>query len=706
MDKKPSYRDLEKQVLALKKKLVMQRSSEKRIQILFDISNAVNTTVNLDELYESIHYCLNRFIDLPCFFIAIVDGDGRQIRFPCFKDDYNTVTGISGENLTEDRLLVRKVIAEKTPVFMDKEAIYQELADQSLVIGTIPEIWAGFPLKVAGKVIGVMAVQSYTDARHFSGRDFDMFVSVSDQVALAIERKKNMDELKQSEQRFRNTAELLPEGLLETDINFDITYVNKKAAEMFGYTEADIAAGVNGFSIIASDGKEKAVKELQKKVQENSAGTMEFEAVRKDGTTFPVLFQLGSVYRKREFVGWRGIVVDISDRKRWEKRLRESEYKFRTLAESTSMGIMVVRGERIIYANKACETISGYAENELLKMKFWQVAADEYSGIVRERGLMRQAGEKVVSGYEARIVTKQGVEKWVFIEGDTALMQGETVGIVSVIDISTLKQAEQAVIQADKKGAVGSLAAGIALEMNNPITGMVQNAQLVKQRLTRDLPSNTRAALEAGTTMESVRSFMEAVQATDILEKIIIQGERASRVVDNMMAFADGGGSEKSLQEIPELMDRTIELAASDYDLNERYDLSGLRFVREYEKKVPSILCWGDKIQQVFFNLIKHRIASLYGPGKTPDSPVLTIRVLEEKKMIRTEIEDNGPAMDEESARLVFEPFFTPGEMDRETGLGLSVSYFIVVDEHAGEMAVQSGKDGTGTCFVIRLPAA
>ena len=705
MDKKPSYRDLEKQVLALKKKLVMQRSAEKRNQILFDISNAVNTTVNLDELYESIHYCLNRFIDLPCFFIAIIDEKTHRIRFPYFKDDYEIVTGISDKDLKEDRMLARKVIQAEEPVFMDKQTLYEELSGQRVVIGTIPEVWAGFPLKVGGKVIGVMAVQSYTDADHFTRRDLDMFTSVSDQAALAIERKKNLEELRESEQRFRNTAELLPEGLFETDVNFDITYVNRKAVDMFGYTREDVEAGMNGFRIIAPDQRDAALKELQKKVQEGWTGTLEFEAVKKDGSRFPVLFQIGPVYRGSEFIGWRGIVVEITERKKWENRLKESERKFRTLAETTSMGIMVVSGERIVYVNRACETISGYKKEELFHMRFWELAAEEYVETVRERGLMRQAGEKVVSGYEARIITRAGREKWVFIEGNTARMKGEIVGLVSIIDISPLKQAEQAVIRAEKKGAVGSLAAGIALEMNNPITGMVQNAQLVKQRLTRDLPSNVRAAREAGTTMESIRSFMDSVQVPDMLEKIILEGERASKVVDNMVAFADGRRSEKSLQEIPELLDRTVDLAVKDYDLNERYDLSGLRFVREYEKKVPSILCWGDKIQQVFFNLMKHRIASLYESDKSPDTPALTIRVTEEDKMIRTEIEDNGPAMDEESARLVFEPFFTPGDMDRETGLGLSVSYFIVVDEHGGEMAVEPGEDGTGNCFVIRLPA-
>lgn len=706
MDKKPSYRDLEKQVQALKKKLVMQRSAEQRNQLLFDISNAVNTTVNLDELYESIHYCLNRFIDLPCFFIAIIDEKSGRIKFPYFKDDYEIVTAISDEDFKEDRMLARKVIQAETPVFMDKQALYEGLSVNRLVIGTIPEIWAGFPLKVGGKVIGVMAVQSYTDADHFSRRDLDMFTSVSDQAALAIERKKNLGELRESEQRFRNTAELLPEGLFETDVNFDITYVNRKAADMFGYTQEDVEAGMNGFRIIAPDQRDKALKELQKKVQEGWTGTLEFEAVKQDGGRFPVLFQIGPIYRGDEFTGWRGIVVDITERKKWETRLRESERKFRTLAETTSVGIMVISGEQIVYANPACETISGYHKKELLYMRFWELAADEYLKTVKERGLMRQAGEKVVSGYEARIITKDGREKWIFIEGNTARMKGDVVGLVSIIDISPLKQAEQAVIRAEKKGAVGSLAAGIALEMNNPITGMVHNAQLVKQRLTREVPSNVRAAREAGTTMEAVRLFMEAVQAPDMLEKIIIEGERASKVVDNMVAFADQSRSEKALQEIPELLDRTIDLAASDYDLNERYDLSGLGFVREYEKNLPSILCSGDKIQQVFFNLMKHRIASVYASDNPPASPVLTIRVLEQDKNIRVEIQDNGPAMDEESARLVFEPFFTPGDMDREAGLGLSVSYYIVVDEHGGEIAVKPGTDGTGNCFVIRLPAA
>ena len=150
-------------------------------------------------------------------------------------------------------------------------------------------------------------------------------------------------------------------------------------------------------------------------------------------------------------------------------------------------------------------------------------------------------------------------------------------------------------------------------------------------------------------------------------------------------------------------MDKTLDLAANDYNLKKKQDFKNIYIVREYSPDLPVVFCEESKIQQVLLNLFKNASESM-GPGKQGEiRPRLTIRLKKEEAMILMEVEDNGPGMEDEIRRRVFEPFFTTKGPDKGTGLGLSVSYFIIVDNHGGRMSVDS-IPGKGARFMVRLP--
>jgi len=117
---------------------------------------------------------------------------------------------------------------------------------------------------------------------------------------------------------------------------------------------------------------------------------------------------------------------------------------------------------------------------------------------------------------------------------------------------------------------------------------------------------------------------------------------------------------------------------------------------------VASVPCEAGKIQQVFMNILKNG-AEAMAATTTPDGCRFVLRVKNDGDWVRVEIEDNGPGMDESTRRRIFEPFFTTKPAGQGTGLGMSVSYFIITEDHGGEMGVQVAKSG-GACFVIRLP--
>jgi signal transduction histidine kinase len=230
------------------------------------------------------------------------------------------------------------------------------------------------------------------------------------------------------------------------------------------------------------------------------------------------------------------------------------------------------------------------------------------------------------------------------------------------------------------------------------------------RRVSPELPTNARVAEECGTTLEAVRGYLEKREIPVFLEDIRRSGERAAGIVSNMLSFsrkAEGGGSSADLGE---LLDKTLALAESDYDLKRQYDFRQIELVKEYQPDVPPVVCRSSKIQQVFLNILRNgaeamreHSAESKEQGVETEKPRFVLRVMREGEMVRVEIGDNGPGMDEMTRKRMFEPFFTTKAPGVGTGLGLSVSYFIVTEEHRGTLSVES-TPGAGAKFIIRLP--
>jgi PAS domain S-box-containing protein len=135
---------------------------------------------------------------------------------------------------------------------------------------------------------------------------------------------------------------------------------------------------------------------------------------------------------------------ELAERTRIEKELRESEEKFRVLANTLPAGICLYRGEQIVYVNHAATDLLGFSEQECLQMRFWDWVHDDFKDQVRSRGLARQMGETVPSRYECLHVTKSGEERWLIISAGRIEFKAEPAGIVSFMDITERKRAEEA----------------------------------------------------------------------------------------------------------------------------------------------------------------------------------------------------------------------------------------------------------------------
>ncbi len=284
---------------------------------------------------------------------------------------------------------------------------------------------------------------------------------------------------------------------------------------------------------------------------------------------------------------------------------------------------------------------------------------------------------------------------------------GEIEGaVLRIDDVTDIVRMEELMIQSDKMLSVGGLAAGMAHEINNPLAGMIQGAEVIHERLSElDSPANIKAAEDENITVLQIKNFMEKRSILSLLEIIRESGERAAGIVHNMLSFSRKEGGSKSLHDLVGLIENVIDIVSADYDSRKRYDFKSIQIVRHYDEGIPSVPCEGSKIKQVLLNIFKNGADAMYEHHKDMSNARFTVRVRyeEPEKVVKIEIEDNGPGMSETVRKRIFEPFYTTKPVGKGTGLGLSISFFIITDNHGGTFDVKS-KEGYGTNFIIGLP--
>jgi len=174
-------------------------------------------------------------------------------------------------------------------------------------------------------------------------------------------------------------------------------------------------------------------------------------------------------------------------------------------------------------------------------------------------------------------------------------------------------------------------------------------------------------------------------------------------LVSNMLSFARKSESKFKSSDLREIMDKTLDLAKNDYNMKKHYDFKKIEIIREYQADMPSVLCEETKMQQVFLNILKNGAEAMSSVMKRGTQPKFFIRIFRVNNLARIELENNGPGIDQENRKKIFEPFYTTKGIGKGTGLGLSVSYFIITKNHNGAMWVES-EEITNPKFIIELP--
>jgi polar amino acid transport system substrate-binding protein len=282
------------------------------------------------------------------------------------------------------------------------------------------------------------------------------------------------------------------------------------------------------------------------------------------------------------------------------------------------------------------------------------------------------------------------------------LGEGFKGAVIRADDITEKIRLEEMLIQSEKMLSIGGLAAGMAHEINNPLAGILQNLQVIENRLKKNLPKNLNTALECGMDMGIMQEYMEKRKIFILMDSISQSGKHAARIVRDMLSFARKTDSHFSKHNMYKILDSSIELASKEYSLKNKFDFKKIKIIRIYDH-VPQVLCDNNRIQQALLNLLKNGAQAMAEITCQNFQPCFILRIFQKKDMVRIEIQDNGPGITNKIQKKIFEPFFTTKPVGIGTGLGLSIAYFIICKNHKGKMEVSSSL-GEGTTFYIELP--
>jgi len=269
--------------------------------------------------------------------------------------------------------------------------------------------------------------------------------------------------------------------------------------------------------------------------------------------------------------------------------------------------------------------------------------------------------------------------------------------VVRIDDIDQRQKMEEIIVQTEKMKSVGGLAAGMAHEINNPLGAILQGVQNIQRRVQADNQVNQQTAAQYQLNLTDMNQYLEQRQVLQFLNNIQDAGKRAASIVSNMLQFSRGTQQSLTRIGVADLLERTITIAQSDLDLK----LIAIKLNCQPENLMMS--CIPSEIEQVILNILQNAAHAMLNTD-TPTDPIIDIEAALEGQHIVISIKDNGPGMDEETSRRIFEPFYTTKDIGDGTGLGLSVSYFIITAHHQGQLNVIT-RPGAGADFVIRLPA-
>jgi len=481
-------------------------------------------------------------------------------------------------------------------------------------------------------------------------------------------RKRTEQALRESEERHRTLFEgsLHPITIYDRDAN--IVMLNRVGAENLKRPLQEIIG--KPLREFIPETHELTVKRVRQVLETGKPMFVEDEMPLPDGKRWflSTLHPISDPRGQPDLV--QVISYDITERKRAEEALRESERKYRDLVENINDVIYATdETGTLTYISPVIENIAGYKPSEVIGRNYLEFVHPEDKAAIVEGFEEIKTGK--LSPSEYRVITKDNREVWIRTFSRPVFGEGRFVGLRGVMtDITERKRLFQQLIQSEKSAAVGTLAYGIAHEFNNILAGIMANA-------------------EYGLGIDDVKQVRECF-------KIIVENsQRGSSITNSLLAVAGEKERKRELADIRRPLENVLSFSLRELEK------AGVRVIQDL-KAVPEMFCDPGEFSEVFLNMINNARDAM-----TPGGGTLTVKIDHARDHIRIVFEDTGCGILEEIKDRIFDPFVTiKGALGKSevpgTGLGLFVSRGIV-DSYGGRIDVRS-HPGKGTRFTITIP--
>jgi PAS domain S-box-containing protein len=542
-------------------------------------------------------------------------------------------------------------------------------------------------LEHAGKVYGLL--NASVPSAFITDEQIALFQEVANDIAFALHdielEEKNrlaMRALQWSEEKYRDLYDNAPIPYFSVDTRGIIRECNKAAHLWLGYEPGELI-GKTRLEVYAEESKSKAKDLFEKLKRGITIEDEEMTFVRKDGQNVYGLLSMNAIRDENgRVIANRGVVIDITERKRLEQALAAEKERLEVTLRSTGDGVISTDLEgKVMFLNRVAEELTGWTQEEAVGKPLREVFH-----IIDERS-RKQVGnpvEKVLKTgriigliNHAVLISRDGTERIIADSGAPVRdEEGNLFGVVMVFrDITEIRKLEEEVQKVEKLQSIGTLAGGIAHDFNNILTGILGNITLAEKYIEPEGKAAER--------------LLEARKAS----------MRAKDLTQQLLTFSKGGAPIKKTASIAELTRESATFALRGSNAKCEFYLPGDLWPAEVDE---------GQINQVITNLVINADEAM------PKGGILHIRAknttikrkgalpLAKGKYVEITIEDHGIGIPKEDLDRIFEPYFTTKQ--KGSGLGLATSYSIIKN-HDGYITVES-ELGVGTTFHVYLPAS
>ena len=487
------------------------------------------------------------------------------------------------------------------------------------------------------------------------------------------ERKRGEEALHESQRQLTTLISNIPGFVYRcrNDRDWTFEYLSEGVSDLTGYTVQEylVQRSISYGDNTHPGDRERVWQEIQAAVAQRRPYETTYRILTRAGEVKSVWERGEGIYAMDGGLNYlEGFVTDITERKRAEHLLRQSEERYRRLITISPYAILVNRGDRILFANdQAIKLFGAVKADEILGRSVMDLFHPDYHPAIRERIHELVEGRAQVPMLEEKIVTLSGRSVDAEVSAARFVDEEGPAILVMLRDISERKRLQEQLRKTERIAELGTVASGMAHEIGTPMNVILGRAEYLMDRVTEE-------PIKKG------------------LQTIITQVERITRVMNQLLSFARRKTPERGALDLKQVVEDSLEM------FHERLTRSQIQLELLLADPCPMALADADQMSQVMINLVMNAVHAM------PNGGTLHVALAPEPQMVRLTVADTGHGIPREVIKKIFDPFFTTKEFGKGTGLGLTVVKGII-EEHQGSIAVES-QEGTGTTFTILLPMA